>query len=214
MAAPGIDQVEVCRCVLETAMNRLIEHIGIVQIGNAKQFPFGWRKAAKGRTVWRLLEELISQNLEAKFQELGFHTFEPSDSEVGVYDFSFTLPNDQVRVYVNVKSAVKGGKGSKDDISKARALEEFFSPDPNRILLIATVEIAFAEDMSLKLGPCSVVPITWLPDIYVNPSNNGNLQSSQYKNLKLAVRRSGTEFLALLRDEIERAIGKRRAKDG
>ncbi len=34
--------------------------------------PFGWRKAAKGRIVWRIIEEVISQNLETHAKELGF----------------------------------------------------------------------------------------------------------------------------------------------
>ena len=34
--------------------------------------PYGWRKAAKGRTVWRIVEEVISQGLEFQAKELGF----------------------------------------------------------------------------------------------------------------------------------------------
>jgi hypothetical protein len=47
-----------------------------------------------------------------------------------------------------------------------------------------------------------VVPVAWLPDVYVNPSNNGNLQSSKYKDLPAAIRRSLPEFVALLREKL------------
>lgn len=56
------------------------------------------------------------------------------------------------------------------------------------------------------------MPIAWLPDIYVNPSNNGNLQSSKYKSLDTAIKRTFPEFYRLLLDEIEVARQKREAK--
>lgn len=206
-----IQKIMALRNSLQRMMASLLASIGDVQIGTHGQFPYGWRKAAKGRTVWRLLEELISQNIEARHRELGMQTFTPADSEVGVYDFMFTLPDD-VAVYVNVKSAVRGGRTNKDDISKARSLEQFFSADPARILLVATVEIEFLTPMAIRLLGCSVVPVMWLPDIYVNPSNNGNLQSSQYKNLAAAQHRTGAQFLTLLREAIATADEKRRSR--
>ena len=51
--------------------------------------PYGWRKAAKGRTVWRIVEEVISQGLESQVKSLGFDSVAPADSEVGVYDFKY-----------------------------------------------------------------------------------------------------------------------------
>ena len=101
---------------------------------------------------------------------------------------------------------------NKDDISKARALEEFFSADLDRVLLIATFELEFLSNMMLRLKKCTVVPVMWLPDIYVNPSNNGNLQSSKYKNLTESIRRKGVDFLEILRREIDLADDKREAK--
>ncbi len=210
-AEQEVQTVTQIRNSLQEMMNRLLVSIGDVQIGTPAQFPYGWRKAAKGRTVWRLLEELISQNLEARHRELGMQTFTPADSEVGVYDFEFSLPRGRT-VYVNVKSAVRGGRTNKDDISKARSLEQFFSGDPSRIFLVATVKIEFLNPMAIRLLGCYVVPIMWLPDIYVNPSNNGNLQSSQYKSLDTAQRRTGAQFLGLLREAIAMADEKRRRR--
>ena len=57
-----------------------------------------------------------------------------------------------------------------------------------------------------------VMPTMWLPDIYVNPSNNGNLQSSKYKAIEQAIKRTNEEFISALTDEIEVARKKKEAK--
>ena len=126
-------------------MRSLIKGIGQVPIGKPGQLPYGWRKSAKGRTVWRILEEVISQNLEAQASSLGIHDFSPAASEVGVYDFSFKF-EDSRTLYVNIKSAVQGGGVSKDDISKADKLITFFEDTKDATLFIATIEIAFLTD--------------------------------------------------------------------
>lgn len=203
-----IQQIEQYRKQLENGLNQLVTKIGTIQIAPPDRFPFGWRKAAKGRTVWRLLEEAITQNLEIQHQHLGILSFSAAESEVGISDFSCSL-DGQTTVFVNIKSAVQGQKSSKDDISKARKLADFFNEDPQRILFIATFEISFRENMQFSLENCTVMPVMWLPDIYVNPSNNGNIQSSKYKSLDEAVRRSGLEFLGLLREAIAAADAKR-----
>ena len=85
----------------------------------------------------------------------------------------------------------------------------------NATLLIATIEIEFLDaPMELKFTNCYVVPVNWLPDIYVNPSNNGNLQSSKYKNLNTVSRRSRLKFLELLYEQIEVANNKRKMSLG
>ena len=197
---------------LQDSLQTLLGTIGNIPIGFPGQFPFGWRKASKGRTVWRLLEEIISQNLELRAEDIGLTNFTPAISEVGVYDFSFRFPNSPT-IYVNVKSTVAGGRKNKDDISKAPSLYEFMAKTPSCILLIATIEIVFSENpMSLEFSNCYVVPVNWLPDVYVNPSNNGNLQSSNYKNLDTAVPRTKANFLQVLRKEIEVAQQKRRRR--
>ena len=66
--------------------------------------------------------------------------------------------------------------------------------------------------MTITLTDCHVMPIMWLPDIYVNPSNNGNLQSSKYKDVNEATIRTNTEFFDELSSAIEIAQGKRRKK--
>ncbi len=206
-----LDHIEHCRERLQTSIRQLLTDIGDVQIGTPRQFPLGWRKAGKGRTVWRLLEELISQNLETTHKRIGFDSFAPADSEVGIYDFSFSFA-DSDAIYVNVKSSVKGGRSNKDDISKARLLELLYTNQPECMLFIATIELQFLDTMALRLCNAHVVPVSWLPDIYVNPSNNGNLQSAKYKDILSAQRRTNSEFLDLLRKEIDAAEGKRRAK--
>lgn len=207
-----IEEVEKHRAKLEASLKQLIAGIGEVQIGKPGQFPFGWRKAAKGRTVWRLLEEAISQNLEAQATALGIQNFAPADSEVSVYDFSFKFA-DSGPLYVNIKSAVRGGRVNKDDISKGDKLLAFFENANAIDLFIATVEIEFRSDpIRLALTNCYVLPVAWLPDIYVNPSNNGNLQSSKYKDLPAATRRTRAEFLVLLKEQLAVARGKRAKK--
>ena len=79
--------VEAERSYLEEKLNVLIKNIGDIPIANTKIMPYGWRKAAKGRTVWRIVEEVISQGLESQVAALGFDSVHPADSEVGVYDF-------------------------------------------------------------------------------------------------------------------------------
>jgi hypothetical protein len=82
-------------------------------------------------------------------------------------------------------------------------------------LFIATFFILFneTEDISIELSKVNVFPITWIPDIYVNPSNNGNLQSSKYKDISNAIRRTNQEFVDLLKVEILNANEKKRNKN-
>ena len=207
-----IEDAESHRQRLEDALRTLIRDIGEVPIGVPGQFPFGWRKAGKGRTVWRILEELISQNLESHAERLRLYDFRPADSEVGVYDFSFRF-DDSKPIFVNIKSAVRGRLPSKDDISKADKLISFFESTPELTLFIATIEIDFHVDpLRIELANCYVVPTAWLPDLYVNPSNNANLQSSKYKDIKSSVRRTRVEFLLLLKEKLEEARAKRLKK--
>lgn len=200
------------RTELENALNKLISDVGPIQIGNAEQFPYGWRKAAKGRTVWRILEELINQNLEDKHKSYGFSNMEASESEVSVFDFKIQISNTPRPVFVNIKSSVKGARTNKDDISKATGLKNFYDSDLENEIFIATFVIDFKEDMSIKIESCHVMPIAWLPDIYVNPSNNGNLQSAKYKNIDQAIKRTNQQFIAELDKEIEVSYKKRAAK--
>lgn len=207
-----IQDIERHRAELESRLRSLIQKIGDVPIGKPGQFPYGWRKSAKGRTVWRILEEIISQNLEAQAATLGLHDFQPASSEVGVFDFSFKF-NDSRTIYVNVKSAVQGRASSKDDISKADKLLSFFESTRDATLLVATIEIAFHNNpLRIIITNCYVVPVSWLPDIYVNPSNNGNLQSSKYKDLPSAVRRTLPEFIDELRAKFDHAQSLRKKK--
>lgn len=212
-----MDFSEKCRLVeeernnLEKKLNQLIENIGDIPIANKKIMPYGWRKAAKGRTVWRIVEEIISQGLEFQAKELGFDSVHAADSEVGVYDFKFEYDGNK-ESYVNIKSSVKDGRTNKDDISKAERLIEFYNENPNANLYVATFVIQFKEDLTIGLEKCIVFPTAWIPDVYVNPSNNGNLQSSHYKNLADAVKRTPQEFLECLKAENKVALEKKRKK--
>lgn len=197
---------------LQNSLEKLIEQTGRIQIGNREQFPYGWRKAAKGRTVWRILEELITQNLESKHEEYGIHQIRLPDSEVGVYDFECSFSKGGEKAYINIKSSVEGGRSNKDDISKARGLLKFYEDNVNAKLYIATFYIRFNEDMTIEFPRVSVFPAAWLPDIYVNPSNNGNLQSAKYKDISNATPRSNREFINELVSAIEIANEKRRNK--
>ena len=195
---------------IEKSLLRLCEMIGPVQIGRTDQFPYGWRNAAKGRTVWRILEELITQNIELHHKDLGFAEIKPATSEVGVYDFQCLVEGDSMPAFINIKSAVVGGRTNKDDISKALKLQEFYMNYPEAEMFVATMFIKFNRDMSIELTSASVFPLAWLPDIYVNPSNNGNLQSSKYKDISTAIPRSNKEFMELLALEIEAALNKKK----
>jgi len=207
-----VEQIENYRKRLQESLTRLIKYIGPIQIGNKKQFPYGWRKSAKGRTVWRILEEAINQNLELKYKDFGLSEMKSSDSEVSVYDSILKFQNDEQEIYFNVKSSVANGKTSKDDISKAIGLLDFFSENIERLLFIATFEIEFNNEMSIEFKQCHVMPITWLPDVYVNPSNNGNLQSSYYKDLARAKQRLNSEFIEELKAAMKIADEKRQKK--
>jgi len=204
-----VEIVEKYRLLLETNLNRLIADLEGLSIGKSGQYPFGWRKAAKGRTVWRLLEELITQNLEKNQTRYGLHTMSPSGSEVSVYDFTCKLTGSDDDIYVNIKGANVSGDASKDDISKANELVKFYAQNPDRNLFIATFLIEFKNDMFVKLVRCIVMPITWIPDVYVNPSNNGNLQSSKYKDIAKAVKRTNSEFLSVFSEAHKLALVKK-----
>lgn len=207
-----IQDTEKLRQRLEQSLTSLIGRIGPIRIGTPNQFPYGWRKAAKGRTVWRILEEAINQNLEASFQNYGMTFMEPSESEISVYDSHIRFQGSNADVYLNVKSSVAGGRKNKDDISKATGLQQFFMENMERQLFICTFVINFLDDISIELMGCHVMPIAWIPDIYVNPSNNGNLQSSKYKDISLATKRTNAQFFDKLETEMEVARQKRAAK--
>jgi hypothetical protein len=195
--------------ILQDSFDSLVEIIGEIPIGKIEQFPYGWRKSAKGRTVWRILEEIIVQNLEKHYLELNLREVTPATSEVGVYDLTVKYNGYTEHLYINIKSAVKGGRINKDDLSKAKSLIQFFDDDISRQLFIATFVIDFTNRMTIKLDKIYVLPITWIPDIYVNPSNNGNLQSSKYKDIETAVKRTNVEFLNELKQEIQVAENKK-----
>lgn len=205
MAANELQEVEFLRKSLEDSLTKLIMKVGKINIGNPEQFPFRWRKAAKGRTVWRIIEELITQNLEVYHNDFGISNVVPSDSEVSVYDMKCEFEGHSP-LFINIKSAVQDGKRTKDDISKAEGLTNFYNEDPNQIFMIATFLIKFNEDMSVELTKAVVMPVAWIPDIYVNPSNNGNLQSSYAKDLDSAVKRTNAQFVDELKKQI--AVGR------
>lgn len=205
----GIEKEIVC---LEKIIKEIISDIGDIPIANKHIMPFGWRKAAKGRTVWRIIEEVISQNLEINAKTLGFYEIKPAESEVGVYDFKFCY-NSGIETFVNAKSSVIDGKRNKDDISKAAALIEFYKNNPEANLYIATFIIRFNKDMTISIVDCTIFPIAWIPDVYINPSNNGNLQSADYKYINKAQKRTNQEFLKIFIAEYEKAITKKNKKN-
>lgn len=208
----NIDIIDKQLDAINISMNKLTTLLGPIQIGNKSQFPFGWRNAAKGRTVWRILEEAITQNLELHCKECGIESVHPSDSEVSVYDCMLTYTDFKQDIFVNIKSSVKGARSNKDDISKALGLIDFYAEDSKRSLFITTFELEFHNDMRVSIDACHTMPIAWLPDIYVNPSNNANLQSSKYKDINLATKRTNEEFIKALENEIIVANRKREAK--
>lgn len=204
------EAIDKSRESLQKSFDLLIAKIGPIRIGSPKQFPFGWRKAAKGRTVWRIVEEIITQNLEKHHASLGLLGVEPSESEVSVYDMACYYQHESP-LYINIKSAVVGGKRNKDDISKADGLIQFFT-NPNQLFFVATFFIRFNNDMTITIEKAVVFPLAWISDIYVNPSNNGNLQSAYYKDLSYAVKRSNEEFLPLFYEAVNLANEKKSKK--
>lgn len=207
-----VEKIEELRAKLQLALTELISKIGTFQIGKPEQFPYGWRKAAKGRTVWRILEELITQNLEKYHKELGIESIAASESEVTIYDFKIVLKDEKVPVYVNIKSAVSGGKVQKDDICKGLGLKAFYETDVSREFFVSSFSLKFNDDMSITIEKCIVFPVAWIPDIYVNPSNNGNLQSSKYKDIDQAVKRTTLEFYELFKHALDESSNKKAAK--
>lgn len=197
---------------LQKSLDILIEKIGKIQIGSTEQFPLGWRKAAKGRTVWRIIEEVITQNLEKYYVDLGMTSITVSASETSIYDFATLFDGEDKEIYVNVKSAVSLGKTQKDDISKGQGLRDFYQIDTDGEFFVATFFVKFNSDMTIEIEKCVAFPIAWIPDVYINPSNNGNLQSSRYKNLDYATKRTIAEFLAIFETEMENAVKKRHIK--
>ena len=206
-------EIEEERIFLEEVLKKLIKEIGPIPIANNRIMPYGWRKAAKGRTVWRIIEEIISQNLEKKGKELGFQKVVASESEVSCYDFKFVL-GDEKSSYVNIKSSVLNGKVNKDDISKALQLKVFFEENPKSNLFVATFIIDFKDNMTIDIVDCVVFPIFWIPDVYVNPSNNGNLQSANCKFINKAIKRTKKEFYDEFIKALMVAIEKKTKKNG
>lgn len=208
------EQIEILRGGLQESFDLLVNKINKIQIGSKEQFPFGWRKAAKGRTVWRILEEIITQNLEKNYTQFKLQSITPSTSEVSVFDFECKLIGNDTPIYINIKSAVLGGRKNKDDISKGIGLKEFYAADITKSFFVGTFFIKFNDDMTIEIDHATVFPIAWIKDIYVNPSNNGNLQSAYYKDIKDAVRRSNSEFHELFINALDFAQSKKDAQAG
>ena len=87
----SIEQATILQAKLQTSLSKLIKLIGKIQIGTKAQFPDGWGNAAKGRTVWRILEEVIIQNIKKHHKKLGIKSITPSASEVSIHDFIVEL---------------------------------------------------------------------------------------------------------------------------
>ena len=81
----------------------------------------------------------------------------PSESEVSVYDFQIQIESEDKPVYVNIKSAVKGARKNKDDISKAIGLKGFYDEDPEKEIFIASFVIDFKDNMSIEIEDCHVM---------------------------------------------------------
>lgn len=209
-----VKEIDDLRSGLQKSFDLLIAKTSKIQIGEKKQFPYGWRKAGKGRTVWRILEELITQNLEKHHTEFKLKSITPSTSEVSVFDFECKIEGNNTPIYINIKSAVLGGRKNKDDISKGVGLKDFYEIDENKTFFVGTFFIKFNDDMSVEIDHATVFPIAWIKDIYINPSNNGNLQSAYYKDLKDAVKRSNSEFVKLFLEALSYAQKKKSAKPG
>lgn len=211
----SIQQTEVLQIKLQASLERLIGKIGKIQIGTKEQFPLGWRNAAKGRTVWRILEEVIIQNLEKYFPELGITSITASDSEITVYDFSTLFDGELNPAYVNIKSAVLGGPSRKDDISKFDKLLKFYESFPGVMpdFFIGTFYIKFHDDMSFEIIKCVAFPIAWIQesDIGINTSNNGNVQLKKYKDIEDAEKKTPEEFYEILKKKVTEAIIKKEA---
>lgn len=207
-----VESIEFLREELHRSLNALIGKIGRIQIGTPEQFPYGWRRAGKGRTVWRIIEEVITQNLIKSYKELGITEIVSSVSETSIFDFAVSFEGEDKKAFVNIKSAVDGGKLQKDDLSKGEGIKLFYETDINQGFFVATFFIKFNEDMSISIDRCAVFPIAWIPDIYINPSNNGNLQSSKYKYIENAVKRTSAEFFELFKVAMEEAKVKKNKK--
>lgn len=67
--------------------------------------------------------------------------------------------------------------------------------------------------MTITIEKAVVFPLAWISDIYVNPSNNGNLQSAYYKDLSYAIKRSNEEFLPLFYEAVNLANEKKHKKE-
>mgnify|MGYP000645611159 CR=1 FL=1 len=100
---------------------------------------------------------------------------------------------------MSIKSGSDQRANSKDDLSKANKLLEFYNKHEEAHIFIATFEIEFHDDMHISLANCYIMPLAWIPDVYVTPSNNGNMQSSKYKNLEAAIKRTTKEFIVELK---------------
>lgn len=196
---------------LRGLLDRVSKQIGPIKIGNATQFPDGWGNAAKGRTVWRIIEEAINQNLKKKCTRLGLNKVCPSKVEISIYDVAVRFKCDPQVIHLNFKTAVAGRETKKGDISKAKSVLRFFKEDLSRQLFIVTFPIVFGKRMTIEIKNCRVTPMAWLPDIYVNPSNNGNLQCKHPSDLKQVKKRTNAQFVAELKKAMRTARKKQKA---
>ena len=83
----------------------------------------------------------------------------------------------------------------RDEEAELSRIVKYTYADTNKQLFVATFYIQFNDNMSIEITKAVVYPIAWISDIYVNPSNNGNLQSSKYKDLLLAQKRTNDAFI-------------------
>jgi len=193
---------------VDTALANVLSAIGGWEVVPKELVPLGLGRAAKGRTVWRLVEEVVKQNLQVRAEELGLADVTVPEDEVGPYDCVVST-GELPSVHLNLKAAGTSGRANKDDVSKAEAIEEFYrSGGDDALLCVAVVKLEFVETR-IEFRGHQLFNVAWIPDIYVNPSNN-NLQSSKYRTDR--TERTNIDFLALLEAQLAAAHAKRAAK--
>jgi hypothetical protein len=175
------------------------EDMPFLPIGGPEHFPDGWQRAAKGRTVWRIAELAVLQNLKRIAESEGLVDFTQAETETHPFDFHCRIARVG-ETQVNLKTYTdRARKGGNEDVSKALRLLDFMQSYPEVVLLLASVKIEFHDDpFGIQIGQPSVVPLAWLGDIYVNGSSNKNLMTASARRPDACIERSHAEFRDLV----------------
>ena len=191
--SPG--QIEKVKSSIDTTLAA----VGSFQLLEPRVVPEGLKQIARSMS-W-LMEQVVVQNLRLHREVNGLLEVADPPNNLTQYDCVLTYPSDDTQYFLNVKtSLVQTALSGRFDVSKAPKLIEFYSQNPEALLILAIIKVEM-NGTSIRFDRSYVFNVAWIRDIYYNRANH-NLQTTF--DGSIVVRTNG-EFATLLSEKIAAA---------